>query len=66
MDIANEGLQKCSGRAYPNVVIGSCRELPEVPEWRKPSDYPMDQRVFEQGETIFYCAEHEEVARRAH
>lgn len=65
MDMANEGLHKCSGRACLQDTIGSYRELLETPEWRKPSDYPQNQRVFEEGKIIFYCVEHEGVARAA-
>lgn len=65
MDMANEILHKCSGTGCHRDAIGSHQELLEVPQWRRPEDYPDNQRVFEQGKVIFYCVEHEDVAKRA-
>lgn len=34
-----------------------------VPEWRKPVEYPNNHRGFELGVMVYFCGEHEEIAR---
>jgi hypothetical protein len=53
----------CSGRGCGKPSIGTFEEVHIIPEWRHPEGTPLNRRAFDLGVRVFYCAEHEQVAR---
>lgn len=52
----------CSATWCSSPAIGRVVEIHEVPEWRRPP-LKSQQIVLEDGETVYYCSQHYEVAK---